>query len=347
MAGVNGRLIPNDIGRPRGIAKTEEAPPEGTMKSRAYIPTTGPCYENPVDLRFPLHWSKILFNDRGFYEPYSDEIRTAQRAVRQELKPLGVVVRFSAFSEVVHIPGTRCPFFFHVKIRDGTRWDIWKDIQGTVFKTITKHCAHLEGFTRPVLRWNVLSDNPIPQDITFGLLDDLPHPERPSTRPAANTRTVVETEAYVPTTGPPYETPLDLRFPLHWDNTARNKWVNSEGSPHRELPPGRAAEEAACDDLWNYVLYPGRIKLRRCIAEGIEHYPEGISEPYFQIHIDTPDAWSKEIHEFVVMTIEKYFGKLEGYIHEKPIIRYVVSAQSPHDSDTVSGEDDMWDGVLD
>lgn len=316
----------------------------GIIQSYAYVPTSGPCYETPLDLRVPLHWSSVLFWDAEYSGTYSAEVEEAECATYRELKPFGISVDLATISDVPHIPDNRCPSkdFFHVKIEDGTKWDIWKDIQGTVFKTITKHFAHLEGFGNPIIRWNVSSDDPYLDEDMGYMFGDSSVPQRPLTSSAPNTKNFTETEAYIPTAGPPYESPLDLRFPLHWDTTASTKCVEYEGYfPHELLSPGILAEKAARHDLWNYIFHPGKLSLSRCIADHIKHYPEGISAPYYEIPIDAPEAWNMDIHEFVMMTIEKCFGQLEGY--EKPIIRYVVAREEEEDDDHDDWAADMFD----
>lgn len=186
LAGTKRTSSATDGKDPRKFPKLDEAPPPGTILSRAYIPTTGPCYETPLDLRVPLHWSSILFSTMPRpYQPQSIEVSAAKSAVCSEFEPLGVFVTLKTAIEVPHVPGTKCPPFFHVEIQDDTKWDTWKDIQGTVFKTITKHFAHLEGFSRPVVRWNVASDNPY-CDWDLALMDTQP-PQRPPASTAART----------------------------------------------------------------------------------------------------------------------------------------------------------------
>lgn len=331
MAGVKRQADFIDEDNPSKHARTEDAPPVGTTRSYAFVPTTGPCYETPLDLRFPLHWSNDLFSDADFSEPHSAEIAAAESAVHRELRRLGITVNLATASEVAHIPGSRCPSFFQVEVQDGTKWDVWKNIQGTVFKDITKHFAHLKGFDQPVLRWSVESDNPyLEADMVECDYDNIP--QRPPTSSAASTRVVTLTEAYIPSTGPPYETPLDLRFPLHWDHHRSTRRI-----VHEECSHEGAAEKAAGDDLWNCIFYPEKLYLRRCIAEDIRHYPEGISEPYFEVMIDISEAWSMDIHKYVVATIEKYFGDATH------IIRYAVGYQTQEvvDSDDGGWEDDL------
>lgn len=129
---------------------------------------------------------------------------------------------------------------------------------------------------------------------------------------STETHIKIKAEVYVPRTSPPYETPLDLRFPLHWDEHATIDPNHVNGSPER----------AHAEAMWE-ELHPFGISAQLGVAVGISHYRGGQSPPFFQMALYSEDsgAW-KDVYDIVVRSIQKHFGHLAEYA--KPIIRYTV-----------------------
>jgi hypothetical protein len=68
----------------------------------------------------------------------------------------------------------------------------------------------------------------------------------------------------------------------------------------------------------------------------MSHY-SGISPPYFEILIYTEVDW-KKIHDDVMRTIEKYFGKLEACGYGRLPVRYILRGKTWDDVT----DDDLW-----
>lgn len=133
----------------------------------------------------------------------------------------------------------------------------------------------------------------------------------------------IRSEALVPTVGPPYEEPLDLRCLLHW-TTNTNLWFKEvtfeEGSPEAE------AQEDAQEEMWNFTIRPQKVRLWLRTAQGMTHYRER-SPPFFAVLIDEEVDWA-EIHDFVLFTIEKHFGRLEKCGYGRLLVRYIWRERS-------------------
>lgn len=116
-----------------------------------------------------------------------------------------------------------------------------------------------------------------------------------------------KSEVYIPDESPPYETPLDLRFPLHWDTKAEFKKRDC-------LQPALKLVQAELRPLGVFFHYG--------VARGMSHY-SGCSPRYFRVDFDEAheSTW-QEIHQTVVQSIRKHFGVEE---YQNPVIRYVRS----------------------
>ena len=122
---------------------------------------------------------------------------------------------------------------------------------------------------------------------------------------------------YIDEDSPPYETPLDMRYPLHWNSKANFAKGGMSGIEPPELEPAR-------DEL-----RPLGVLLDYGDAWGMSHYTRDRASPcFFRVDFEEADesTWT-EIHETVVQTIKKHFGHMEEY--RKPVIRYVRSNKEP------------------
>lgn len=136
--------------------------PVDTVKSQVYIPTTSPPYENPLDLRFPLHWSRSDGTGRGqpFLEwdsPEYNAVSLAEQLARQELEPIGA----ESFRPAIHlvkatltsVDSTLSPPYFEVGLRKEI---VSKELHEAVTRAIAKHFGHMKDY-RPIIRY-YLSD---------------------------------------------------------------------------------------------------------------------------------------------------------------------------------------------
>ena len=141
--------------------------------------------------------------------------------------------------------------------------------------------------------------------------------ELDSSPATATPQGMIKSEVYIDEESPPYETPLDLRYPLHWDSTAEFVVGGEIGVVPPEL------------ELAQAELLPIGIWLSYGQAWGMCHYT-GQSPFYFRAEYDDDQkvrqAIRKDIHDKVVHTIQKHLGHLEE--HRKPVIRYVKSDES-------------------
>lgn len=127
----------------------------------------------------------------------------------------------------------------------------------------------------------------------------------------------IEAKVYIPVQPgfPPYETPLDLRFPLHWDTQAHFSGLQLHCHGKHPSSPFQLAVKLAHDELQplGVIFDYGR-------ASGMTHY-SGLSPYYFQVDFEEAeeDAWS-QVHEKVLQAILKHLGHLEE--GQNPVIRF-------------------------
>ena len=179
------------------------------------------------------------------------------------------------------------------------------------------------------------------------IVTDDPQESKMTTPQPTHTATPIGTsrsEAFIPDESPPYEDPIDLRYPLHWsiahfEDTIKVKTSDDESESDYDCrscprpqsttkPRARAAstylpssDERALQNAQD-ELKPLGMRLSIGVASRIRHYP-GTSPVYFQVWISGRSDWKKD-HERVVETIRKNFGHLESHeVYKKPVIRYV------------------------
>ena len=109
----------------------------------------------------------------------------------------------------------------------------------------------------------------------------------------------IQDDVYIPTSLPPYESPLDLRYPMHFDHIAQ-----------KEIPQRceTGALREAIDTAANELFERHGIFLQIFFAWNMSHYPGGTSPPFFEVDL-SPDLvtldYGKEIHGTVLQTIER------------------------------------------
>lgn len=126
-------------------------------------------------------------------------------------------------------------------------------------------------------------------------------------------------EVLVPILGPPYETPLDLRCPLHGTS---NSTISTQTVSFEEDSPEWEAQEAAIDEMFNNDIYPHKVRLYVSTASGMSHYQE-LSPPFFKVLIDEEVDW-KEIHGYTLKMIDRLFGTLEAFEYGRLPVRYII-----------------------
>ena len=129
---------------------TRDVPtPVGTTKSEAFIPSEGPAYETPLDLRYPLHW-----DEHAHFQEIEDlpaRIEEAFEAAKFEIGDGdGVIVRMGVASKMLHYSGTS-PLYIRVDVRHKTSHERFS-------RTILEQFAHLEVQQRPVIRFVLMAD---------------------------------------------------------------------------------------------------------------------------------------------------------------------------------------------
>lgn len=171
-----------------------------------------------------------------------------------------------------------------------------------------------------------------------------------------------KSEVYLPSDMPPYETPLDLRFPLHFDPQAHGRsfwhvrecrvvecideWLASPQvyPPEQDIEvcgeyrptwekPDRTSLHTVEQARWNARddLLPLDIDLHLGRASRTWHCA-GPSPIYFKVELfegHKPGYW-REVHETVMQTIKKHFEQFEQ-LRSIPV-RYVIG----------EGEDDEF-----
>lgn len=145
----------------------------------------------------------------------------------------------------------------------------------------------------------------------------------------------IKSEVHIPSSLPPYESPLDLRYPLHFDHIA------TKDSP--EYIDKHELLQAALTTAANELFENHKIYLHIFYAYSMPHYPGGVSPLFFEVDLDPThvemEYW-KEVHAIVLQTIEKYFGQLAAQEEEgleflkRPVVRY-----------TAKEDDDEGEGI--
>lgn len=134
---------------------------------------------------------------------------------------------------------------------------------------------------------------------------------------AAPPQGTVESKVYIPAQPgfPAYETPLDLRFPLHWDTQAHFSGLQLHYSDTQPSSPFQTGLLRAHNELrpLGVIFDYGR-------ASGMTHY-KGCSPYYFLVDYEEAEdeAWP-QIHEKVLETMLKHLGHLEE--GQNPVLRY-------------------------
>lgn len=140
---------------------------------------------------------------------------------------------------------------------------------------------------------------------------------------------VTESTVLIPTTSPPYETPLDLRYPLHWASSGYINLARDSSTPKVERQAIRLAETLANKDLHPYgkpepdstgdYLIGPQVNLVQATYTRHLSTSHTLSPPYFEIGVVDREV-SEELHGAVKDAVERHFGWM-GY---RLIVRYVV-----------------------
>ena len=151
-----------------------------------------------------------------------------------------------------------------------------------------------------------------------------PEPEAPAGTRITNAIIPIDTDS------PPYESPIDLRCPLHFDNHAQFRETLDRQYPPScysrdedlALTPEQAfgAAHDAIDKHWNGIVF-----LEFGVASKVAHNPGKRSPGYFRVKMMEPEVsqadW-KNVHETVIAAVKMHFGHLEEYRNAP--IRYMT-----------------------